>query len=205
MRNETSTRSVVTGALAAAMAWAGAGTAAAAPPQSDVWYTASTATALLGGEAATSSGDEVDLLGVVRVTAVERSGTSVDVQLYREGWSCEVSGEPTVASVTTLAWAAAAGSFTWTCTPDGSSGQVPAGAESGTAQLQLTWRGKGQVRKEPVYHCVGRFFVRGAGVEGELVLDGDRDATLTAAAHEADAYLAYDHHICLLETDEPAP
>ena len=52
------------------------------------------------------------------------------------------------------------------------------------------------MQKEPLYHCVGRFLVRDADVTGELELDGDREGTLTAAAHEADAYLAYDHHVC---------
>jgi len=193
-------RSVATGALAAAMAWAGAGSAAAVPAGSGVPYTASTATAVLGD---TASG----FLGVVRVTAVKRSGTSVDVQLYRDGWSCEVSEERTDAEVATLESAAAAGTFTWTCTADETSGRAAGSAArlSGTAFLDLAWAGTGEVAKEPLYHCVGRFLVRDADVEGELVLRGDRKATLTAAAHEADAYLAYDHHICPSESDEPAP
>lgn len=205
MGDKTLVRSVATGALAAAMTWTGAGTAGAT--RGDVPYTASTATAVLGGEASTSTGEEFGLLSVVRVTAVKGSGTSLDVQLYRDNWSCEVSGKPTEAGVTTLESATAAGSFSWTCTEDESSGLVPGSAatSSGTASLQLKWTGTGEVEKEPLYHCVGRFLLRDADVKGELVLAGDLDARLTAAAHTADSYLAYDHHVCPSELHEPAP
>jgi hypothetical protein len=141
MTHTTVTRAVTTGALAAAVVWAGAGTATAAP--SDHWPTRTTtgsASAVLTGTATPGMAVFFDAY------APDRTEPFGGLEVFVAGYEC-LTEDRVPATIDGLESATAAGELTFVC---GS----PAGEVTGSATVDLTWTGVGDVR---------RYVVAGAG------------------------------------------
>jgi hypothetical protein len=160
MAHTTATRALTTGALAAAVVWAGAGTAAAAPP-GDHWPTRTTtgyASAVLTGT--TTPGMAV----FFDAYAPDRTEPFGGLEVFVAGYEC-LTEDRVPATIDGLESATAAGELAFVC---GS----PEGEVTGSATVDLTWTGEGDVRHYvlagPGFPCISFGRERQADVTGSV-------------------------------------
>ena len=189
MRKQTSVRSVTTGALAAAMAWAGTGTAAAAPPEDRGPERTATsyATAVL-------TGTETDMAVFFDVYAPEGDPAFGILEVFVDGYEC-LTEDRVAATVDGLESATAAGTLDLVC---GS----PDGEYAGTATVvDLRWIGEGEIERYTVagriFSCSGFGEQRRADVTGSVTVEipglGIDEST---AADDTYSRLTYVEGIC---------
>ena len=192
MRDKTVVRSVATGALAAAMAWTGAGTAAAAPPER---YTSAYATTILSGDG---------FWARVTLTETEGIAPAADVHIFVGDYRCELV-DPVAFTLESLESAAVkAEDVELRCVqvddPENPGQQLP--PLTGTADIDLSFRGEGEVERLPLNgrldHCVGRFLERDVSVQGSLAVDvgGETLEIVADADSVSDSALRYTHVAC---------
>lgn len=191
----TSRRPLMVGAVAAALAWSGAGTAVAADGLRTV---TDYATAVL-------SADD----GGVRVFAsiVGERGTAptAAIDVYVQGYTCGTDDTVT-AMIEELESATASGVLDLTCTyvvdpenpPEEPMPDVP-----GTASVDLGWAGTGATTRVKLHattdHCVGRILERQAVVDGGVrvvVPDLGVDVLATTPADDPDSDLRHEAVVC---------
>jgi hypothetical protein len=194
----TPTRTVVVGALAATLAWSGAGTATAAPPSGGLRTVTDYATAVL------RTGD--DGVRVLASVVVERGAAPVaDVDVYVQGYECSTDDTVT-ATIVELASATAIGVLDLTCTylvdPENPP-EEPVPDVTGTAYVDLEWAGTGEATRVRLHattdHCVGRILERQAIVSGGVrvvVPELGVDALATTPADDQDSDLRYEAVVC---------
>jgi hypothetical protein len=192
MGSKTLVRSVATGALAAAMASAGAGTAAAAPPERS---TSAYATTFLSGKGFTA---------IVTLTETKGIDPVADIDIFVDGYRCEPV-DPVAFTLETLESASVvAEDVELNCVFEGDGdgpGEQPPPV-TGTADIDLTFLGVGEVERIPLNgrldHCVGRFLERDASVEGRVTVDfdGETSQLVVNADSSSDTALRYTHTVC---------
>ncbi len=133
MTHRTISRALTTGALAAAVVWAGAGTAAAAP--GDHWPTRTTT----GSASAVLTGTTTPGMAVFfDAFAPDRTEPFGGLEVFVAGYEC-LTEDRVPATIDGLESATAAGELAFVC---GS----PEGEATGSATVDLTWTGEGGVQ-----------------------------------------------------------
>ncbi len=164
MRSRRAGRALTVAAVAAGLAWTGAGTAAAGPPTGG----GVTVTNDDYGLAALSSAEVPGLTVFLDVFAPGDRSPFADLEVFVAGYECVTGEEDSIpATVQALESASAAGTLPLTCSS-------PTGEVTGEAVVQdVVWDGEGPLRSEvirpgPGVRCVLFVVAREATVTGTV-------------------------------------